>query len=386
MKKTILCDYFIPFFTVVFFSIVLLYIPYGNASINKNKVKTLSMQEVIEKQNENNTLVAKEGFNNIFYLLYVENNKYKSYFINEYENKVTDVYSIIKEDKINEFDNKINYLLNLKYPKFIVDAINTSSTKNYEIKENKMIIYYSDVNVNLEEQLYLTVNYNEIKDYLNITFKLDSIYSNEDGYNYDPNKKSVALTFDDGPGGNKTLELLNILNENKAHATFFMVGNKMNNYSTVVTTVHNSGNEIGSHSYSHYNMQKTKIDKIIEQENLTANIYYELTKDTLKLTRPPYGAINSKVKNSLDTIFITWNIDPEDWRYRDVEHIKQAILSEVNDGDIILLHDIYDTTIEAVRVILPILYSEGYQVVSVSELASLKGITLEKNNIYRSIH
>ena len=127
----------------------------------------------------------------------------------------------------------------MKYPKFIVEAINNSSTKNYEIKDNEMIIYYTDVNINLEEKLFLTVNFNEIKDYLNITVKLDSTYQNENGYNYDPNKKSVALSFDDGPNGNKTLEILNILSDNKAHATFFMVGNRMNSYATVVTTVHN---------------------------------------------------------------------------------------------------------------------------------------------------
>lgn len=274
----------------------------------------------------------------------------------------------------------------MKYPKFVVDAINTNCTKNYEIRESEMIIYYSDINIALEESLSLTVNYNEIKEYLDITFKLDSTYMNEDGYNYDSNKKSVALSFDDGPNGNKTLEILNILKDNKAHATFFMVGNKMNYYSTVVTTVHNSGNEIGSHTYNHCNLSKTKIDKILSQEELTSQIYYDLTKDTLKLTRPPYGAINSKVKESMNTVFVTWNIDTEDWRYKDVEHIKSSVLENIKDGDIILMHDSYDTTVQAVRELLPILYSLGYQVVSVSELAELKGITLENNQIYRSFN
>lgn len=387
MKKLFTKEYLIPFTILVVFSVLNLYLPCETKkSFTKDKVKVSVLKENIEKENEKNTLLAKESFNDISYLLYNDNNNYKSYFINEKDDKITDIYSIVKEDKKTEFDAKINYLLNLKYPKFIVDAINEGCTRNYDIKENKMIIYYTDVNVNLEEQLYLTVNYNEIKDYLEITCKLDNEYQNENGYNYDPNKKSISLTFDDGPNGNKTLELLDILAENKAHATFFMVGNKMNYYSTVVTTVHNSGNEIGSHSYNHCNMKTTKINKIIEQEELTAQIYYELTQDTLKLTRPPYGSINSKVKKSLDTIFITWNIDTEDWRYRDVEHIKEAVLNEVDDGDIILMHDSYETTVEAVRQLLPILYSEGYQVVSVSELANLKGRTLEKNTIYRSIN
>jgi peptidoglycan/xylan/chitin deacetylase (PgdA/CDA1 family) len=375
---------FIPYIVVIICSAFLLYVPYSSAYVlNGNKAKNVIKE--IEKENENNELVIKNEYNDITYYLFNDGNNYKSYFFDNVEGNITDVYSIIKEDKINEFDDKINELLNLKYPKFVVDAINENSTKCYEIKENEMIIYYYDVNVTLESELYLTVNYNEIKDYLDITFKLDKTYENEDGYNYDPNKKSVALTFDDGPNGNKTLELLDILAENKAHATFFMIGNKMNYYSTVVTTVHNSGNEIGSHTYDHGNLKKTKIDKILEQEKLTAQIYYDLTGDTLKLTRPPYGSINSSVKEALDTVFITWDIDTEDWRYKDVEHIKSEILDNIKDGDIILLHDSYETSVSAIREVLPILYSEGYQVVSVSELAKLKGRTLEKNKIYRSI-
>lgn len=377
-------EYVIPFMVVIGVSAVLLYIPYSSAKVN-TKEETKEICNKVEEENKNNVLVAKNDFNEISYYLYDENQSYKSYFLNTEENTITDVYSIIKEEKVDAFNNKINELLNLKYPKFVVDAINTSSSKNYKILDNEMIIYYTDVDIHLEEQLYLTVNYNEIKDCLNITFKLDKEYENENGYNYDPNKKTVALTFDDGPGGNNTLELVDILKENKAHATFFMLGNRMKSYQTVVATVHNSGNEIGSPTYNHCNLKKTKLETILENEQLTNDIYYELTQDTIKLTRPPYGNLNEEVKNALDTVFVTWSIDTEDWRYKDVEHIKSEILNKVTDGDIILLHDIYKTSVEAIREVLPLLYEEGYQVVSVSELANLKGRTLEKNNIYRKI-
>lgn len=384
MKKIYLKSYIIPVIVTLACSIVYLYESKNEIIYNTNKViKSATVLKNIEDENVNNVLLKKERFNSIIYFLYKENENVKSYFVDEQLDEITDIYSIIKKECKDSFDAKINELLNLKYPKFIVEAINNNSSKNYEIKDNEMIIYYTDVNLNLEEKLFLTVNFNEIKDYLNITVKLDSTYQNENGYNYDPNKKSIAFSFDDGPSGNKTLEILNILNDNKAHATFFMVGNRMNSYSTVVTTVHNSGNEIGSHTYNHCNLKKTKIEKILEQEKLTSQIYYDLTGDTLKLTRPPYGSINQKVKESLDTIFVTWNIDTEDWRYKDVEHIKSEILNKVNDGDIVLMHDSYETTVEAVRQVLPLLYAEGYQVVSVSELANLKGQTLEKNNIYR---
>ena len=386
MKKYLIKDYVIPFTVVIICSVLLLYVPYSHHLFYNNRSLTSSIVNQIEKENKNSLLVKKENFNHISYLLYNQNDTYKSYFVNEYNNQITDVYSIIKKSKIDKFNEKEEELLNLKYPKFVVEAILSGATKNYEIKDNEMIIYYSNVQLDMEEQLYLVINYNEIKNYLDITFKLDAEYKNENGYDYDPNKKSVSITFDDGPNGNKTLELLNILAENKAHATFFMVGNRMDAYSTVVTTVHNSGNEIGSHTYNHCNLARTKIAKILEQEELTAQIYYDLTKDTFKLTRPPYGSINSKVKESLDTIFVTWNIDTEDWRYKDIEHIKNEVLNNVKDGDIILMHDSYDTTVEAVRELLPLLYLQGYQVVSVSELANLKGISLEKNTIYRSMN
>lgn len=390
-KKSRVNEYYLPVLVFILGAIIFLI---SSNTINSSFIKeedkvvekNISIQSVIEEDNKDNELIKREKYDDIVYYLYKENDKYKSYFINRETNEITDVYSLIKSDKIGDFNEKINYLLNLKYPRFVVDAINECDNKNYLIDDNEMIIYYDNVNLELEDyNLYLTINFNEIKDYLNIIAKLDSEYTNEDGYNYDPNKKTIAFSYDDGPAGSLTLDLVNILAENKAHATFFMVGNRMNNYETVVTTVHNSGNEIGSHTYSHYNLKTTKINKILEKEALTSSIYYDITKDTLTLLRPPYGSINSSVKDTLDNVFITWSVDTEDWRYKDVEYIKNMILDNVSDGDIVLMHDLYETTVEATREVLPILYTRGYQVVSVSELANLKGRTLEKNTIYRRI-
>ena len=140
-----------------------------------------------------------------------------------------------------------------------------NSTRNFEMKDNEMIIYYSNLSLELENTVFLKVNYNEIKDYLNIKVKLDKEYENEDGFKYDSTKKAIAFSFDDGPYNETTLPLLEYLKENKAHATFFMVGNRMNYYSTVVASVHESGNEIGSHTYSHYSIARAKPQKILEK-------------------------------------------------------------------------------------------------------------------------
>jgi len=388
-KKKKSNNYYIP--VVVFIVGSLLFLLLSNPDFrfvegksNSNSKKDIPIESIIEFENEENTLIKKNQFNDIGYYLYKKGDNYISYFVKD--NKRTDINSLIKKDKIEDFNNKLIELLEKKYPKFIVDAINEESTKNYEVNDNEMIIYYSDVKVDLEDKnLSLKVNYNEINDYLNIIIKLDSEYENEDGFKYDPNKKTVAFSYDDGPNGETTLNLVNILNENKAHATFFMVGNRMDYYATTVTAVHNSGNEIGSHTYSHYNMATTKPEKMIQKEELTTQIYGNLTGDTLNLLRPPYGSINARAKETFDKVYVDWSLDTEDWKYRDKEHVKNAILDNIQDGDIVLMHDLYETSVEATKEVLPILYARGYQVVSVSELAALKGVTLENGNLYRRI-
>ena len=349
------------------------------------KDKNKSIKYIIERENKDNILIEKKNINNIVYFLYEDDGNYKSYFVDRDKDKITDIYSIVKKDKKEEFDNKINYLLELKYPKYVVDAIKTKSTKNYEIRNNELIVYITDLDINTDNiDLSLKVNYNEIKDYIKFDINLDSEYVNESGYDYDPNKKTIAFTYDDGPSY-LTPVLLEILAENKAHATFFEVGNRMSSQPDIVKQVYESGNEIGSHTYNHYNMNTTKINKILEKEIITNQNYTNITGDTLTLLRPPYGNVNQNIKNSLDYVFINWNVDTEDWRSRDVEQVKNRILSVVGDGDIILMHDLYESTIEATRQVLPILYEQGYQVVSVSELAKLKGVNLEKHNMYYNI-
>lgn len=383
-------NYYIPIIVFILCSVLFLLLSNPEYKIierddnKKISKKDIPIESIIEFENENNELIKKTEFNEVGYYLYKVDNDYKSFFIKN--NKLVDLYSIIKSGKREEYDNKINELLEKKYPKFLVDSIKNKSTKNYEVNDNEMIIHYSDIDLELEDKnIFLKVNYNEIKDYMNIMIKIDSEYTNEDGYNYDPNKKTIAFSYDDGPNGELTLNLVNILAENKAHATFFMVGNRMNYFATTVTAVHNSGNEIGSHTYSHYNMATAKPNKIVEKEALTNQTYFDLTGDTFKLLRPPYGSINAKARESLDVVYIDWSLDTEDWKYRDVEHVKNTILDNVEDGDIVLMHDLYETSVEATREVLPILYSRGYQVVTVSELAKLKGQNLENGNLYRKI-
>lgn len=357
------------------------------ALISNNELeKTVSN---IIKENNDKELIENMNFNQKFiYLAFKKDEEITSFLIDTKTFKNEDITNYVKPEKKSEFKNKIDYLLYLKYPKYIANELSKEETiKNYEILKNELVIHYECNNIdNLpDEDLFLRVNYNEIKDCLLFTVSLSGEYTNENGYLYNPNKKAIAFTFDDGPNGAKTNKIVSLLEENKAHATFFMVGNRMESGKETILNVLNKGNEIGSHSYSHKNMKRMKLNDVLDGEKETEKIYNEITNEHLKYTRPPYGNITNKIKNELDTIFVNWSMDTEDWLHRNKDYVVNYVLEHVKDGDIILMHDLYDSTVEAVEELLPKLYKEGYQVVSISELAKLKGIELEEHNVYRSL-
>ena len=302
-------------------------------------------------------------------------------------NKELKLNDLIKEDKIEDFNKKINTLLYLKYPKFIADVLTSDNVKKtFLLRENELVIYYSEYEIEpgVEKLLYLTVNYNEIKDYVDFPMILDNDYEKENGYDYTNAKKSVAFTFDDSPNPNKTNKILNSLNDNHFHATFFVVGNKAIYNKDLLINIKNQGNEIGSHSYEHSNMSKMSDEELIADYNTMNTIYHNIFQEDLKLIRPPYGSLKAKQLNVVNASYILWSVDTNDWRYRNSDYIVNYVLDNIKDGDIILFHDSYDSTVQAIEKLLPILYSKGYQVMSVSELFKLKGIELENNKIYHN--
>ena len=317
-----------------------------------------------------------------------ETGEYKSYYINVSNGEQSKLEEFLKSGQQENFLNKIHESVELKYPKFISEVLcYGNGDVTYVLKENEMTVYFYHFEIypSVSEELSVTLNYNEIKDDLDIYVTGTENYEKENGYTLNKEQKAIALTFDDGPSGQKTLDLLNIFADNKMHATFFMVGNRMAAQPHILKEVLKSGNEIGGHSYNHANLNRQTKDFLIkDQENLNT-VYQSITGETLKLLRPPYGNANSLVKETLNYSLINWNIDTEDWRYRNQEHIYNEVISKVEDGDIILMHDLYDSTVDAVEKLLPELYVKGYQVVTISEMANLKGIELEQKKVIRSI-
>ncbi len=362
-------------------------------SMSNKEVNQQLIDKVKEIKEQNQDLVLEYETTNIPEItsfVYKDGDNYKSIIIDNNKASIVTFEDLVKDSEKENFNNKELELLRLKYPTFIVDDIiaNKEDTghKFYYLKENEMIIYYYDyqISYNYQEPISLIINYQEVKDYLNFTPIFDETYENESGYNYQSDRKSIALTIDDGPNSRNNARFLELLSDNKAHATFFMAGNMMNACQKCVLDTYNSGNEIGSHTYEHMNIKKNSQEAVLESLRKTNDLFHQITNDDIKLLRPPYGAYNAENRNYINMPFILWNMDTEDWLYRDTNHIVDYIRKYAKDGSVILIHESYKETVAALEIILPELYAKGYQVVSISELASLKGVTLENGVAYNS--
>ncbi|MDD2489965.1 MAG: polysaccharide deacetylase family protein [Bacilli bacterium] len=198
-------------------------------------------------------------------------------------------------------------------------------------------------------------------------------------------KKAIALTFDDGPNNNYTLQILDILKENEVTATFFVLGNKVNKYANVIKRIHIEGHEIGNHSYNHPSFRKINNNNINKQIEMTNTNIYNIIGESPSLVRPPYGQITKKIASSITYPLILWSIDPKDWNSTPVLKMQNNIIDNLKDGRIIILHDSYKNTVILVKNIIPQIKALGYDIVAVSELFSRNDVKLETGNIYREI-
>lgn len=197
----------------------------------------------------------------------------------------------------------------------------------------------------------------------------------------DPNKPAIALTFDDGPGP-RTMELLAQLEKYNAHATFFMLGQKVSSYPDAIRKMQEIGCELGNHSYNHPDLSKLDAAGIQSQISQTNEGIRGIAGNGATVLRPPYGAISSTLSSNAGMPMILWNIDTLDWKTRNAQSTIDAVMKDVKDGDIILMHDIHSETIDAALQLIPKLQAEGYQLVTVSELAASKGKTLLNGETY----
>lgn len=200
-------------------------------------------------------------------------------------------------------------------------------------------------------------------------------------YHIDPSKPMVALTFDDGPS-QYTPDILNTLEKYESRATFFEVGNRVDRYPNTVLRISRMGCEIGNHSYDHPLMGNASAAKIYSEISSTDAKIKKIIGKKPVLFRPPYGGIGSSLRKNGGLPLILWSIDTLDWKYRNADSVYRAAIGHVKDGDIILMHDLYGSTRTAVQRIVPELRKRGYQLVTVSELAQYKKVTLSAGKSY----
>lgn len=203
-------------------------------------------------------------------------------------------------------------------------------------------------------------------------------YFNEDG-SYDPTqkKKLLALTFDDGPG-QYTEELLDCLEANNAHATFFMVGQNVSYYPEAVQRMVDIGCEIGSHSWDHSQLSTLSLESVAKQFTDTDNALIEACGQPATVARAPYGDGNSDIYNTAGKPFFMWSLDTEDWRLMDADADYNVVVNgDLTDGTIILMHDIHQPSVQAAIRFIPDLMAQGYKFVTVSEMAEAKDVDLQ---------
>lgn len=200
-------------------------------------------------------------------------------------------------------------------------------------------------------------------------------------------KKLVALTFDDGPNTTTTNEVLDILEKYGVKASFFLIGVNINDDSAkAVKRAYDMGCDIGNHSKTHSNMTELTDEEIVDEIKYVDDRIYEITGEYPKYFRPPYIAVNNKMFDLIDETFINGFgvTDYDDRVTTEIRHMR--VMKQVKDGAIILLHDAQGNsqTVEALDLIIPDLISEGYELVTLTELFERKGVTLGDEKILYS--
>lgn len=202
----------------------------------------------------------------------------------------------------------------------------------------------------------------------------------------DPSKPMVALTFDDGPQPSVGNRIMDCLAQYGGKATFFMVGERVGSYKTEVQRMVAEGHEVANHTMNHKYLQKLGAAQIQAQVNNGNDAIQAACGVRPTLLRLPGGNHNATVLANAGMPMIQWNVDTLDWKTRNADKTVAAVLNHVKDGDIILMHELYGATGDAVARIVPELHKRGFQMVTVSQMAAAKGRSLEAGKLYSSFH
>lgn len=185
-------------------------------------------------------------------------------------------------------------------------------------------------------------------------------------------KKLVALSFDDGPYLETTPRLLDILKEKQVAATFFMLGGRVDAVPEVAQRAEKEGHEVESHSLQHANLAWYGAEALVGDMNATGEIFNRVLGHGPKYLRPPYGAISQLMREQVELPLMLWSVDTRDWESKDAGAVRERVRQDVFDGAVVLMHDIYDSTVDAVPGVIDDLRADGYELVTIEKMVELR--------------
>lgn len=316
------------------------------------------------------------------------------------EKKIIDYTKTINGDMvIITYDEDHEYYLNSRYQKFKVNDIDKeilSSELRYHMKKEgiddayttKFLkeTYTDNIDINdfefefdkdelictyLKYDFTFTIPYEYIQKSLGYNFNVEDKEYEIRRY-IDPNRKIVALTFDDGPYYTVDIELQELSKIYDSPFTYFIVGNRIGNTNAeLIKEGIKYNNEYGSHTYDHANLNKLSVSdaiKAIKSVEDILNTYFDFDMD---IYRPSYGNHSKELDDNCEYIAILWNVDSLDWKYRDEDLDYKQIMNTVSDKDVILMHDLYIPSMNAAKRVVPDLIDQGYQFVTISEMLDI---------------
>ena len=195
--------------------------------------------------------------------------------------------------------------------------------------------------------------------------------------------KYVALTFDDGPSGKYTRQLLDGLYDRGVQATFLLCGYRMRDYPDLTRRIYDEGHEIGYHGFTHKNMKTMSRREIARELTDSQALLPEGCRPVF--LRPPGGCCSDAVRQVADArnlAILNWSVDPRDWATHDTAAVERSVLKNIKDGDIVLLHDMSASSVQAALDIIDVLLEQEYEIVTVSCLARLREAKLKPGQTY----
>lgn len=241
--------------------------------------------------------------------------------------------------------------------------------------EIKITIPYEEINDLLKEEYRNTSKEEEV---VSIIPEVRDLTKYQD-------KKLIAFTFDDGPSETNTNYLLDNLDKYDAKVTFFVLGSRVDSNKETIKRAYLEGNDIGSHTYNHQNLNLLSDVALMDEVKKTNEAIKEIIGTSPTLLRPPYGNLSDHGKELANMNIILWNIDPLDWKYKDKNRVANEIIEHAHDGAIVLVHDIYKSSVEGALLAMEELQKQGYAFVTINEMAQLRGIKLDTTTSYFSM-